>query len=62
MVLAVKQSITANIFGNKVEIPFKSAGFMGMCPVFDNKVDADEWADDKTAVLTIEAKDLSIQS
>lgn len=54
MAMAVKKSITVNVMGQTQELPFTSAGFIGMIPVFATKEEAEEWADGKCQVIPLE--------
>jgi TusA-related sulfurtransferase len=54
MVMALKKSMKVSVMGKEVEVPFTSAGFVGMIPVFATKEEAEEWADGKAQVVPIE--------
>jgi hypothetical protein len=53
MVLAVKTSIKLNAAGFIKELPFKDAGFYGMCPVFLTRDEAKRYADGKAKVVEV---------
>lgn len=53
MVMALKKTIQVSVMGQAQEVPFTSAGFVGMIPVFATKEEAEEWADGKAQVVPL---------
>ena len=53
LVLAIKTEIKVTTPYGDHEIPFESAGFFGVCPVFRTKEAAEEWADGKLEVFEV---------
>jgi len=54
LVMVVKKSIHISFLGETKELPFESAGFFGMCPVFKNKKDAIKYANGNADVVKVE--------
>ena len=53
LVLVVCKSHDSSVFGQTVKLPFTDAGFFGMCPVFETKERAEEYADGRAGIVEI---------
>lgn len=53
LVLVIKPDIEISVFGMKTKIPFSTAGFYGVCPIFKDKKDALDYADGKYEVIKV---------
>jgi len=53
LVLVVKTSMDLSVVGMIQKIPFSSAGFYGMCPVFETSEAAEAYADGKMQIVAV---------
>jgi len=53
LVLVVKTTMDLSVVGMIQHIPFSSAGFYGMCPIFETKEEAEAFADGKAQVVAV---------
>ena len=53
LVLVVKTEMDIVVMGQKTTVPFSSAGLCGMCPVFNTKEEAEEWAEGKAQIIHV---------
>jgi len=53
LVLVVKTTMELSVASMIQSIPFSSAGFYGMCPVFETKKAAEAFADGKAQIVAV---------